>query len=53
MFDFTKKKNRKYLNDFFFFLLKKVNDDVILKHLDNLNSDKIFTKSSKDDFVNI
>ena len=53
MFDFTKKKNRKYLNDFFFFLLKKVNDDIILKHLENLNSDEIFTKSDKDDFVTV
>ena len=42
MFDFTKEENRKYVNDFFFFLLKKVNDDIILKHLENLNSDEIF-----------
>ena len=53
MFDFTKKTNRKYLNDFFFFLLKKVNDDIILKHLENLNSDEIFTKSDKNDFVTV
>ena len=53
MFNFTKKKNRKYLNDFFFFLLKKVNDDIILKHLENLNSDEIFTKSDKNDFVTV
>ena len=53
MFDFTKEENRKYVNDFFFFLLKKVNDDIILKHLENLNSDEIFTKSDKDDFVTV
>ena len=53
MFDFTKEKNRKYLNDFFFFLLKKVNDDIILKHVENLNSDEIFTKSDKNDFVTV
>ena len=53
MFDFTKEENRKYINDFFFFLLKKVNDDIILKHLENLNSDEIFTKSDKDDFVTV
>ena len=53
MFDFTKEENRKYINDFFFFLLKKVNDDIILKHLENLNSDEIFTKSDKNDYVTI
>ena len=53
MFDFTKEENRKYVNDFFFFLLKKVNDDIILKHLENLNSDEIFTKSDKNDFVTV
>ena len=53
MFDFTKIENRKYVNDFFFFLLKKVNDDIILKHLEYLNSDEIFTKSDKNDFVTI
>ncbi|MDC3063003.1 hypothetical protein OA253_00115 [Alphaproteobacteria bacterium] len=53
MFDFTKEKNRKYINDFFFYLLKKVNDDIILKHIEDLNSDKIFTKSDKNDYVTI
>ena len=53
MFDFTKEENRKYLNDFFFFLLKKVNDNIILKHLENLNPDEIFTKSDKNDFVTV
>ena len=53
MFNFTKKENRKYVNDFFFFLLKKVNNDIILKHLENLNSDEIFTKSDKNDFVTV
>ena len=53
MFDFKKEENRKYANDFFFFLLKKVNDDIILKHIENLNSDEIFTKSDKNDFVTV
>ena len=53
MFDFTKIENRKYINEFFFFLLKKVNDDIILKHLENLKSDEIFTKSDKNDFVTL
>ena len=53
MFDFTKEENRKYVNDFFFYLLKKVNEEIILKHLENLNSDDIFTKSDKNDYVTI
>ncbi len=53
MFDFEKQKNRKHVNDFFFYLLKKVNDNIILKHLDDLNSDEIFTKSDKNDYVTI
>ncbi len=53
MFDFLKEKNRKYLNDFFFYLLRKVNDEIILKHLENLNSEEVFTKSDKDDYVTI
>ncbi len=53
MFDFTKEDNRKYVNDFFFYLLKKVNDEIILKHLENLNSEDIFTKSDKNDYVTI
>ena len=53
MFDFTKEENRKNVNDFFFFLLKKVNDDIILKNLENLNSDEIFTKSDKNDYVTV
>ena len=53
MFDLKKVENRKYVNDFFFFLLKKVNDDIILKHLKNLKSDEIFTKSDKNDFVTV
>ena len=53
MFDFTKEENRKYINDFFFFLLKKVNDDIIIRHLENLNSNEIFTKSDKNDFVTV
>ena len=53
MFDFTKEINRKYLNEYFFFLLKKVNDDIILKHFEKLNSDEIFTKSDKNDYVTI
>ncbi len=53
MFDFKKVENRKYVNDFIFFLLKKVNDDIILKNLENLNSEDIFTKSDKDDFVTV
>ena len=53
MFDFSIEKNRKNVNEFFFYLLKKVNDDIILKHLENLSSDEIFTKSDKDDFVTV
>ena len=53
MFDFTKEGNRKYVNDFFFYLLKKINDDIIIKHLENLNSEDIFTKSDKNDYVTI
>ena len=53
MFDFTKEENRKYVNDFFFYLLKKVNEEIILKHLENLNSDDVFTKSDKNDYVTI
>ncbi len=53
MFDFTKEINRKNLNEYFFFLLKKVNDDIILKHFEKLNSDEIFTKSDKNDYVTI
>ena len=53
IFDFSKEKNRKNINDFFFHLLRKVNDDIILKHLEDLNSDEIYTKSDKDDFVTI
>ena len=53
MFDFSNEKNRKNLNNFFFHLLRKVNDEIILKHLENLNSEEVFTKSDKDDFVTI
>ena len=53
MFDFTKNENRKYVNDFFFYLLKKVNDEIILRHINNLNFDQIFTKSDKNDYVTI
>ena len=53
MFDFSKEKNRKSLNDFIFNLLRKVNDEIILKHIENLNSEEIFTKFDKDDYVTI
>ena len=53
MFDFSKEKNRKKLNDFFFYLLRKVNDEIILKHFEKLNPEDIFTKSDKDDYVTI
>ena len=53
MFDFAKEKNRKFMNDFFFYLLKKVNDEIILRHINNLNFDQIFTKSDKNDYVTI
>ena len=52
-FNFAKVENRKFINDFFFYLLKKVNDDIIIKHLNDLNSDEIFTKSNKNDYVTI
>ena len=53
MFDFTKSENKKYINDFFFHLLRKVNDNIILKHIEKLNSDEIFTKSDKNDYVTL
>ncbi len=51
MINIEKKEDRKDINDFFFNLLRKVNNKIILKHFQNLNSEEIFTKSNENDYV--
>ena len=51
--DISKLENRNCLNNFFYDLLKSVNNKIILNHFQKLTNDEIFTKSDKDDYVTL
>lgn len=52
-FNINKLKSRIYLKDFFFNILKSVNNEIILSHFQKLKDHEIFTKTDPDDLVTL